>query len=155
VQAFIILHLDMQLNNLKPKKGSIKSRRRIGRGNASGHGTYCGRGCKGQGQRKSANVRPGFEGGQTPLIMRLPKLKGFKNINKINYQTVNLKDLNVFKDGDEVNTETLLKKRLISKKRMPVKVLGMGKLEKKLTFKVHKMSTTAKEKVIKVGGKIL
>ena len=143
----------MKLNELKSK--AKKTRKRIGRGNASGMGTYCGRGCKGQGQRKSGNVRPGFEGGQTPLIMRLPKLKGFKNPNKVIYQVVNLKDLNVFNYGDEVNNETLLKKRLIIKKAMPVKILGMGKVEKKLTLKVHKISATAKDKLIKAGGKVL
>lgn len=143
----------MQLNNLKPKVK--KAKKRLGRGNASGHGTFCGRGCKGQGQRKSGNVRPGFEGGQTPLIMRLPKLKGFKNINKIKYQIVNLKDLNLFNDGEEVNIETLLQKKLISKKSVPIKILGMGKLEKKLTLKVHKMSATAKSKIIEAGGKVL
>ena len=87
----------MLLNSIKPIKGAKKSKRRVGRGNASGHGTYSGRGCKGQGQRKSGNVRPGFEGGQTPLIMRLPKLKGFKNPNKIDFQIVNVKDLERFK----------------------------------------------------------
>ena len=145
----------MHLNNIKPKVGAAKAKRRVGRGNSSGVGTYCGRGCKGQGQRKSANVRPGFEGGQTSLIMRLPKLKGFKNINKITYQVVNVKDLNRFNDGDEVNVETLLEKRLISKKNVPVKILGMGKLEKKVTLKIHKISSLAKEKVIKAGGKVL
>ena len=143
----------MKLSELKPKVS--KTRKRVGRGNASGHGTFCGRGCKGQGQRKSGKVRPGFEGGQTPLIMRLPKLKGFKNPSKIIYQIVNLKDLNVFKDGDEVNIEMLLKKRLISKKMTPVKILGMGDLDKKLTLKVHKVSAVAKEKIIKAGGKVL
>ena len=144
----------MKLNSLKPKVK--KTRKRVGRGNASGSGTYSGRGCKGQGQRKSGKVRPGFEGGQTPLIMRLPKLKGFKSPNKINYQIVNLKDLNkAFKDGEEVNIETLLNKRLISKKKVHVKILGDGKLEKKLTLKIHKVSNTAKEKVIKAGGKVL
>ncbi|MBU0577594.1 50S ribosomal protein L15 [Patescibacteria group bacterium] len=145
----------MQLNNIKAKVGATKAKKRIGRGNASGRGTYCGRGCKGQGQRKSSNVRPGFEGGQTPLIMRLPKLKGFKNPNKIAYQVANIRDLNSFNDGDEVNIEALLEKRLISKKNVPVKILGMGKLEKKLTVKIHKISTTAKEKVIKAGGKVI
>jgi large subunit ribosomal protein L15 len=143
----------MKLSEIKPKVK--KARKRLGRGNASGHGTYSGRGCKGQGQRKSGNVRPGFEGGQTPLIMRLPKLKGFKSPVKTVYQIVNLKDLNVFNDGDEVNTETLLKKRLISKKEMPVKILGEGELEKKLTFKIHKISASAKKKVVEAGGKVL
>jgi large subunit ribosomal protein L15 len=143
----------MKLSEFKSKVGRATKRR--GRGNASGHGTFSCRGCKGQGQRKSGNVRPGFEGGQTPLIMRLPKLKGFKNTAKIIYQIVNLDDLNVFNDGDEVNVETLLKNGLISGKKIPVKVLGDGKLGKKLTFKVHKISKAAKEKVIKAGGKIL
>ena len=144
----------MQLNSIKSGNGT-KPRKRVGRGNASGHGTYSGRGCKGQGQRKSGNVRPGFEGGQTPLIMRLPKLKGFKNINKVVYQIVNLKDLIVFKDGDEVNPETLHAKGLISKKTLPVKILSVGKLERKLTVKVQKLSSAAREKVIAAGGKVL
>lgn len=145
----------MKLNSIKLKSGAKKARKRIGRGNASGTGTYSGRGCKGQGQRKSSNVRPGFEGGQTPLIMRLPKLKGFKNPNKIQYQIVNLKDLAVFKDGEEVNPETLLEKGLVSKKKLPVKVLGVGKVEKKLTVKVQKISASAADKIIKAGGKII
>jgi len=145
----------MQLSNLKPKKGAIKGRKRIGRGNAAGTGTFWGRGCNGMGQRKSGNVRPGFEGGQTPLIMRLPKLRGFKNSNKVEFQVINIKDLNKFKDGDEINIETLLKARLISKKILPVKLLGVGELGKKLTIRVHKISSTAKEKVEKAGGKVL
>jgi len=145
----------MQLNNLKPRAGATKGKKRIGRGNASGHGTFCGRGCKGQGQRKSGNVRPGFEGGQTPLIMRLPKLRGFKSPVKITYQVVNLGDLSVFNDGDEVNFEALLQKGLIAKKSQPVKILGDGKLEKKLSFKVQKISSSAKKKIVKAGGKVL
>ncbi len=145
----------MQLDQLKSKSGTVRSKRRVGRGNASGHGTYCGRGCKGMGQRKSSNMRPGFEGGQTPLIMRLPKLKGFKNPNKMLYQIVNISALNQFNDGDEVNLQTLLEKRLVSKKDLPVKLLGMGKLEKKVVIRIHKISASAKEKVIAAGGKIL
>jgi len=145
----------MNLSNLKPKAGSTSARKRVGRGNASGHGTYSGRGSKGMGQRKSGNVRRGFEGGQTPLILRLPKLKGFNNPNRVEYQVVNLKDLNVFKDGEEVNVPALLEKGLITKKNLPVKVLAMGKLERKVSVKVHKMSATAKEKVVAAGGKVL
>jgi large subunit ribosomal protein L15 len=145
----------MKLNDMKPKAGSLKRKRRVGRGNASGHGTYCGRGCKGQGQRKSANLRPGFEGGQTPLISRLPKLRGFKNPNKVVFQVVNVGNLNDFKDGEEVNIQTLLEKKLVSKKDVPVKVLGNGKLTKKVVLKVQKASRVAKEKVIAVGGKVL
>jgi len=145
----------MKLNELKPAKGAVRNRRRVGRGNASGHGTFSGRGCKGMGQRKSGNVRPGFEGGQTPLISRLPKLRGFKNPNKTYFQVINLSDLNVFNDGDEVNIQALLEKRLVSKKDVPVKLLGNGKLTKKLTIKVQKASTTARNKVTQAGGKML
>ena len=145
----------MLLNSIKYKGGAMKAKKRVGRGNSSGSGTYCGRGCKGQGQRKSGNVRPGFEGGQTPLIMRLPKLKGFKNPNKVKFQIVNVSDLECFKDGDEVNVLTLIEKKLVSKKLEPVKVLGYGKLIKKLTIKVHKISSSAKDKIIKAGGKVL
>ena len=145
----------MLLNSIKAKAGATKSKKRVGRGNSSGSGTYCGRGCKGQGQRKSGNLRPGFEGGQTPLIMRLPKLKGFKNPNKIKFQVVNVKDLELFNDGDEVNILTLLEKKLVRRKGEPVKLLGQGKLAKKLTVKVHKMSAMAKDKVLSAGGKVL
>ena len=145
----------MQLNSIKPKAGALKSRKRIGRGNASGHGTFSGRGCKGQGQRKSSNVRPGFEGGQTPLISRLPKLKGFNNINRIEFQVINVKDLECFNDGEEVNILTLLKKKLVRRKLQPVKLLGSGKITKKLTVKLHKVSTSAKEKIEAAGGKVL
>lgn len=144
----------MELNSIKPKQGSTKNRKRVGRGNATGVGTFCGRGCKGQGQRKSGNVRRGFEGGQTPLIMRLPKLRGFNNPNKVTYQVVNVSDLNCFKDGDEINITLLLEKNLIRKNGAPVKVLGMGKLEKKLTVKVDKLSASAKEKILAAGGSI-
>ncbi len=145
----------MKLNEMKPKVGSTKARKRVGRGNASGSGTFCGRGCKGQGQRKSANVRPGFEGGQTSLISRLPKLRGFKNPNKVFFQVVNVGSLNDFKDGAEVNIQTLLEKKLVSKKDVPVKVLGNGKLTKKVVLKVQKASRVAKAKVLAAGGKVL
>ena len=145
----------MRLDNIKPKSGATKSKKRLGRGNGSGHGTFSGRGCKGQGQRKSGNVRPGFEGGQTPLIRRMPKLKGFNNPTKVTYQAINLGALNVFDDGAEVNVITLAEKGLITRKNLPVKILGDGKLEKKLTVKVHKVSASAKEKIKKAGGKVL
>jgi len=145
----------MKLNEMKPKAGAVKNRKRVGRGNGSGHGTFSGRGCKGQGQRKSGTVRPGFEGGQTPLINRLPKLRGFKNPNRTTFQVVNVSSLEIFNNGEEVNIQTLLEKRLISKKDLPVKVLGDGKLTKKITLKVQKTSKTAKAKVLAAGGKVL
>jgi len=145
----------MKLNAMKVKVGSKKARRRVGRGNASGAGTYCGRGSKGQGQRKSANVRPGFEGGQTSLISRLPKLRGFNNPNRVEFQIVNVRDLDRFSDGDEVNVQSLLEKRLVSKKDVPVKLLGMGKVEKKVTVRLQKVSGSAREKIVAAGGKVL
>lgn len=144
----------MLLNSIKAKAGSTRSKKRLGRGNGSGLGTYCGRGCKGQGQRKSGNVRPGFEGGQTPLISRLPKLKGFKNPNKIIFEVVNVGDLSVFKEGDEVNPVTLAEKKLIRRRKRPVKILGNGKIDKKLTVRVAHLSASAKEKILAAGGQV-
>ncbi len=146
----------MKLNSIKPVIGSTKNRKRVGRGNATGVGTFCGRGCKGQGQRKSGNVRRGFEGGQTSLIMRLPKLRGFNNPNRVPYQVINVSDLNCdcLKEGVVITKELLLEKKMISKKDLPVKILGMGKLTKKVTVNVDKISTTAKEKILAAGGKI-
>ncbi len=145
----------MNLYSLKPKTGAVKNKKRLGRGNASGHGTFSGRGCKGQGQRKSGNVRPGFEGGQTPLARRLPKLRGFKAPARLEFQIVNVSQLNAFEDGTEINLAALLEKGLIRKKLLPVKVLGDGALKKKLTLKVHKVSASAKAKVLAAGGKVL
>lgn len=143
------------LHQLKPKSGATTKGKRLGRGDSAGGGSFCGRGCKGQGARKSGNVRPGFEGGQTPLVMRLPKLRGFKNVNKVIYQIVNVRDLNLFKDGEEVSIETLLEKRLIHKKGIPVKILGDGKLARKVSVKVQKVSTSARAKINAAGGKII
>ncbi len=97
----------MQLHSIKSKAGAVSKRKRVGRGNSAGQGTYCGRGIKGQLSRKSGRKRAGFEGGQTPLVMRLPKLKGFKSPSKIKFQVVNVSDLDRFNDGDEVNILTL------------------------------------------------
>lgn len=144
----------MKLHELKPNKGATKSKRRVGRGNGSGLGTYSGRGCKGQNSRTGGGVRAGFEGGQTPLTLRMPKLKGFKSPNKISYQVVNLTKLNQFEDGTEINANFLLEKGLVSKKGLPIKILGTGEIKKKLTFNVTKVSKTAKEKIEKAGGSV-
>lgn len=144
----------MKLHELKPNKGAVKSKKRVGRGNGSGLGTYSGRGCKGQNARTGGGVRPGFEGGQTPLILRMPKLKGFKSPNKVTYQVVNLSKLNQFDDNTEINADLLAEKGLISKKDLPVKILGTGEIAKKLVLNVAKVSQTAKEKIEKAGGSI-
>jgi large subunit ribosomal protein L15 len=133
----------MSLTELKSKVGK-KARKRVGRGNGSKMGTYSTRGMKGQSARSGGRRRPGFEGGQTPYFMKMPKLKGFKNPNRVEFQVVNIGDLNQFEDGSEITIENLLVKNLISKKDRPVKLLaGKGELEKKVTIVVHKASKAA------------
>lgn len=144
----------MKLHTLKPKAGATKKKMRVGRGNASGKGTYSTRGCKGQGQRKSGNVRPGFEGGQTPLIMRLPKLKGFKSPKKPRYQTLNVYHLNLFEEGQEVNMTALKERGLIRDHTLPVKLLGKGTLNKKVDLRIRYMTDLARKKVEEAGGKV-
>jgi len=141
----------MKLHELKPAEGSRKERNRVGRGIGSGNGKTAGRGQKGQNARSGGGVRPGFEGGQTPLFRRLPK-RGFTNINRKEYQVVNLDKLNRFEDGTEITPELLLETGVVSKLKAGIKVLGDGKLEKKLTVKAHKFSASAKEAIEATGG---
>ena len=142
-----------QLLQLNSKTGRKRSKR-VGRGNSSGHGNYSGRGVKGQKSRTGGKIRPGFEGGQTPFYRKLPKYKGFRNLNRKEYQVINVADLNVFGENEKVTPEKLFEKKLISKKNMEVKLLGDGKLEKSLTVSVHKASKSAIEKIEALKGKI-
>ncbi len=144
----------MDLLTLKSNKGARHRRKRVGRGNGSGMGTYSTRGMNGQNARSGGKRRPGFEGGQTPFIQRMPKLKGFKNPNAIVYQVVNVDALNVFDDNANVDKEALLAKKLISKKNKPVKLLGNGELTKKLTITVDAATKSADEKVKKAKGSL-
>ena len=139
----------MKLHELTPSEGSRFSRRRIGRGDSSGQGKTSGRGQKGQKAR--GKVRVGFEGGQMPLYRRIPK-RGFTNINRKEYAVVNLDGLNRFDDGVEVTPESLKEAGLV-KKSSAVKVLGNGKLNKKLTVKASKFSATAVAAIEAAGGK--
>ncbi len=142
------------LNRLKPPKGAVKKPRRKGQGPGSGNGKTAGRGIKGQKSRSGGGVPPYFEGGQMPLHRRLPK-KGFKNINRVEYQVVNVEQLNIFEKGTKIDKNLLLEKRIIRKKNMPVKLLGRGSLEKEaLEIVVDKASNTAIEKVNSMGGKV-
>ena len=145
----------MLAHELRPPKGSKQARKRIGRGNASGHGTYSGRGLKGQKSRAGRKPKLGFEGGQTRLIKRLPRRRGFTNIFRKEYSAVNLRDLERFEAGTEVTPELLKKSRVVRSLRRPVKVLARGDLTKALTVKVHKFSTAAKEKIEAAGGSAL
>ncbi|KEZ49461.1 50S ribosomal protein L15 [Metabacillus indicus] len=143
----------MKLHELKPAEGSRKTRNRVGRGTGSGNGKTAGKGHKGQNARSGGGVRPGFEGGQTPLFQRLPK-RGFTNINRKDYSIVSLDKLNQFEDGAEVTVELLVEAGVISKVKSGVKVLGNGKLEKKLTVKANKFSASAKEAIEAAGGTV-
>lgn len=142
----------MTLLELKSKHN--KRRKRVGRGDGSSHGTYSCRGMNGQNSRSGGKRRPGFEGGQTPYLQKMPKLKGFKNPNHVEYQVINLSDLNEFDGKEKVDLETLYKKNLISKKNRPVKLLGKGKLEKAVTIVVHKASQSAVKAVEAAKGKV-
>lgn len=137
------------LSNLKPNAGSTGYRKRVGRGNGSGLGGTAGKGHKGQKARAGGRVRWGFEGGQTPMMRRLPKF-GFSNKTfETNYDIFNLSQLE--KIGAEITPETLEKAGLLSVGR--IKILGNGKLTKALTVKAHKFSASAKEAIEKAGGK--
>lgn len=141
----------MKLHELKPSEGSRKTRNRVGRGMSSGNGKTSGRGHKGQKARSGGNVRPGFEGGQMPIFRRLPK-RGFTNVNRKEFALVNLDKLNRFEEGTEITPELLIEEKVISNLKDGVKVLGNGKLEKKLTVKAHKFSASAKEAIETAGG---
>ena len=143
----------MRLCDLKPPKGSIKKRKRVGRGNSSGHGTTSCRGTKGQLSRSGGKTRIGFEGGQMPLQRRIPYLKGFKNTRKKEFNVVNVGQLEKLDNGSVVDFKVLEKNGLIMKKKRLVKILGSGKLSKKLTVKANYFSKSAVEKIEKAGGK--
>ena len=142
----------MKLNELKPAEGSVKASFRVGRGPGSGNGKTAGKGHKGQNARSGGGVRPGFEGGQLPLYRKLPK-RGFNNKFATVSAIVNVSDLeNRFENGDVVNLETLLAKRVIRKAYDGLKVLGNGELTKKLTVQAAAFSAGAKEKIVAAGG---
>ena len=142
----------MRIHELKKPEGSTKAPKRIGRGQGTGQGTTAGRGMNGQNSRSGGGVRLGFEGGQMPLYRRLPK-RGFNNKWAKEYVEVNVKDLNRFEDGTEVDLDMLLAAGLVGKQLDGLKVLGNGELTKKLTVKAEKFSKSAVEKIEKAGGK--
>jgi len=144
----------MRLNELSPAPRSKKNRKRIGRGNGSGHGTYSGRGVKGQKSRSGRHIPRGFEGGQLRLIKRLPEKRGFVNIFRIEHSVVNLDKLNKFDAGSEVTPESLVAAGLVKSLRRPIKVLAQGDISRPLTIKVHKCSSAAKAKIEAAGGKV-
>jgi len=143
----------VKLHELTYTEGSRKDRKRIGRGHGSGQGKTAGKGHKGQNARSGGGVRLGFEGGQTPLFRRLPK-RGFTNFTRKEFAIVNLEQLNQFEEGTIVTSELLIESGLVKKLYSGVKILGQGKLEKKLTIKAAKFSKTAVEQIEALGGSI-
>jgi large subunit ribosomal protein L15 len=141
----------MKLHELKPAEGSRKERKRLGRGIGSGQGKTAGKGHKGQNARSGGGVRLGFEGGQTPLFRRLPK-RGFTNIHRKEFAIVNLDVLNRFEEGTEVTPELLIETGVVKNEKAGIKILAKGNVEKRLTVKAHKFSSTAKEAIEAVGG---
>jgi large subunit ribosomal protein L15 len=144
----------MQANQLRPPKGAKHAKKRVGRGNASGHGTYSTRGLKGQKSRAGRKPRRFFEGGQTELMRRLPRKRGFTNAFRIEFTPVNLRDLDRFEAGTEVTPEVLKEAGLVSSLRKPIKILGTGEITRKLTVTAHKFSMTAREKIEAAGGSV-
>ena len=140
----------MKLNSLKPKKGSVKSKKRIGRGHGSGLGKSSGRGDKGAGQRSGFKRRPWFEGGQMSLARRLPK-RGFTNIFKKEFQIVNISSL-IKIEADLITISILKENGLINSLLIPVKILGKGDITKKITVEANSFSKSAKEKIENAGG---
>ena len=142
----------MKLHELKKNEGATFARKRVGRGSGSGLGKTSGKGQKGQKSRSGASINPVFEGGQTPLFRRL-HIRGFSNAKfKVRYATINLSDLNVFNDGDIVTPELLKEKGIVKKQLAGIKVLGNGTLEKKLTIKANRFSSSALEKIEESGS---
>ena len=142
----------MSQNTPSAPPGAKKARKRVGRGNGSGHGTYSGRGCKGQKSRAGYRMKPGFEGGQLPLIKRLPRKRGFTNIFRTEYSVVNLASLGVFEPDSDVDPEKLVAAGLVRSLRRPVKILGNGDIDRALSVKAHKFSSVARAKIEAAGG---
>jgi len=144
----------MLQEKLSPAPGSKRGRKRVGRGDGSGHGTYSGRGCKGQKSRSGYKMRPGFEGGQLPLIKRLPQKRGFVNIFRTEYSVVNLDKLGIFEPGSEVTPEKLVAAGVVKSLRRPIKILAVGEINHPLVIRANKFSAAAKAKIEAAGGRV-
>ncbi|MEJ2690933.1 MAG: 50S ribosomal protein L15 [Deltaproteobacteria bacterium] len=143
----------LNLSNLSPQPGSRKNRKRVGRGEGSGHGKTAGKGHKGAKARSGASLKIGFEGGQMPLQRRLPK-RGFNNIFREDVAVVNLRDLDRFEDGATIDRKVLVEAGLVKKKYASVKLLGTGELSKKFNVALNKVSAAARQKIVAAGGTV-
>lgn len=144
--------MTIKLESLQSNKGSRRKKMRKGRGIAAGQGASCGFGMRGQKSRSGRPTRPGFEGGQMPLYRRVPKLKHFPIVNQKNFTVLNVSSLNSLKDGTIVNLDLLVKEGILTKPKNPLKILGNGKLEVKLTVHAAAFTASAKKKIEEVGG---
>lgn len=144
----------IDLNQLRPPPGAKRKRKRVGRGNASGHGTYAGRGMKGQKARAGPGIRPYFQGGQLPLTKRLPQKRGFTNIFRTEYEIVGVGKLRAFEPGSVVDPQVLRQAGLVKSRQRPVKILGDGSLDRALTVRAHGFSASGRQKIEAVGGKV-
>ena len=144
----------MMEHQITPPKGARRARKRIGRGNAAGGGTYGGRGLKGQKSRSGFGLIPGFEGGQLRLVKGLPMTRGFNNKFKTYYALIKLEDLDQFAAGERITPEALLARGLLRNLRSPIKILGNGEVSKSLTVAAHKFTQSAREKIEAAGGTV-
>ncbi len=145
--------MTIKLESLQSNQGSRRKKMRKGRGIAAGQGASCGFGMRGQKSRSGRPTRPGFEGGQMPLYRRVPKLKHFPIVNQKNFTVLNVSSLNELKEGTVVNLDSLVKEGILTKPKNPLKILGNGKLEVKLTVQAAAFTTSAKNKIEEIGGK--
>jgi large subunit ribosomal protein L15 len=141
-------------NDLAPAPRAKRERKRVGRGLGSGHGRYSGKGCKGQKARSGPGIHPYFEGGQLPLVRRLPTKRGFTNIFKIEYDVINVGQLRIFPANSVVDREDFVKARLIKSADRHLKVLGGGELDRALTVRADRVSASARQKIEAAGGKV-
>jgi len=144
----------MQQHNLSSPKRSDRNRKRIGRGDGSGHGSFSGRGMKGQKSRSGGGVRPGFEGGQLPLAKALPMMRGFTNIFRKEYEVINLSTLAKFPAHTEVTPALLVREGIIKNLKNPIKILGQGELEQPLMVEANRFSRSARNQIEAVGGSV-
>jgi len=144
----------MQQHHLRPPKGAKRNRKRIGRGDGSGNGSFAGKGMKGQKSRSGGGVRLGFEGGQLPLIKKLPKMRGFTNIFRKEYSIVNLRQLAGFPAKSSVTPQALAENGVVKSAKDSIKVLGTGELDVPLEVAAHKFSRSAREKIEAAGGSV-
>jgi len=144
--------MTIKLESLQANKGSRRKKLRKGRGIAAGQGASCGFGMRGQKSRSGRPTRPGFEGGQMPLYRRVPKLKHFPIVNQKTFTVLNVSNLNSLKEGTIVNLDLLVKEGILTKPKDPLKILGNGKLEVKLTVQAAAFTVSAKKKIEEIGG---